>query len=143
MSGPNRTIHVAIGPRAIIQKLASADQIAGPARPANAISPLIDIHEEPEGLVLEADLPGASAETLSVQLEDNVLSLRAQTGRNIPEGCSPIHEEYPAGEYQRSFIIGDDVDRDRISAELKDGVLRLTLPKAERARTRKIEIKSS
>ncbi len=53
-----------------------------------------------------------------------------------------IHEEYRVGDFQRSFILSDEVDRERITAELKEGVLRLFLPKAERARTRRIEIKS-
>ena len=53
-----------------------------------------------------------------------------------------VHEEYRLGDYHRSFILSDEVDRERITAELKNGVLRLFLPKAERARTRRIEIKS-
>lgn len=105
-------------------------------------TPLIDIHEGPEGLVLEADLPGVSEESVEIQLEDNVLSFQAQVNPPVPEGARPLHEEFRVATYHRSFILSDEVDRDRISAELKNGVLRLTLPKAERARTRRIEIKS-
>ena len=54
-----------------------------------------------------------------------------------------LHEEYRPADFYRSFILSDEVERERISAELKNGVLRLTLPKAERAKTRRIEIKSS
>jgi HSP20 family molecular chaperone IbpA len=53
-----------------------------------------------------------------------------------------LHEEYRVGDYQRSFILGDEVDREKIKAELTHGVLRLFLPKADRLRTRRIEIKS-
>jgi HSP20 family protein len=105
-------------------------------------TPPIDIHEGPEGLTLEADLPGATENNLFIQLEDNVLSLHARIESPAPEGARLIHEEYPVGDYCRSFILSDEVDRDRITAELKNGVLRLVLPKADRARTRKIEIRS-
>jgi|ERR1700722_18274850 HSP20 family molecular chaperone IbpA len=107
-----------------------------------AYIPPIDIHEGPDGLTLEADLPGATEGNLHIQLEDNVLDLYAKIDSPAPEGARLIHEEYRLGDYHRSFILSDDVDRERISAELKNGVLRLILPKGERARTRRIEIKS-
>jgi HSP20 family protein len=107
-----------------------------------AYTPPIDIHEEPDGLTLEADLPGATERNLQIQLEDNVLSLYARIDSPVPEGARLVHEEYGLGDYHRSFILSDEVDRDRITAELKNGVLRLFLPKAERARTRRIEIKA-
>jgi HSP20 family molecular chaperone IbpA len=89
-----------------------------------------------------ADLPGATEESLQIQLEDNVLSLYAKVDSPAPEGARLLHEEYRLGVYRRSFILSDEVDRERIAAELKNGVLTLFLPKAERARTRRIEIKS-
>jgi len=92
--------------------------------------------------VLEADLPGADEQTLNIQVEDNVLSLRARIEPDLPEGARTIHQEYRPGEFYRSFILSDEVDRARIAAELKNGVLRLILPKAERAKARRIEIKS-
>jgi HSP20 family molecular chaperone IbpA len=106
-------------------------------------TPPIDIHEGPEGLTLEADLPGATEQNLHIQLEDNVLNLYARIDSPAPEGAQLVHEEYRVGDYHRSFILSDEVDRDRITAELNNGILRLILPKAERARTRRIEIKSS
>jgi len=106
-------------------------------------TPPIDIHEGPEGLVLEADLPGVSLNQLSIQLEDNVLSLHAKVAALAPEDARVLHEEHRPGDYYRSFILSDEVERSKISAELKNGVLKLTLPKAERAKTRRIEIKTS
>ncbi len=108
----------------------------------HAFTPPIDIHEAGDGLILEADLPGAVGPNLEVQLQDNVLSLYARIDSPVPEGGRLLHEEYRLGDYQRSFILGDEVDRDRITAELTNGVLRLFLPKADRLRTRRIEIKS-
>jgi HSP20 family protein len=107
-----------------------------------ANTPLIDIHEGPEGLILEADLPGATEDNLSIQLEDNVLALHARVPSPFPEGARVLHEEYRVSDFYRSFILSDEVERSRITAELRNGVLRLMLPKAERARTRRIEIKS-
>ena len=77
-----------------------------------------------------------------MQLEDNVLNLHARIAPHMPADARLIHEEFRPGDYHRSFILSDEVDRERITAELKNGVLRVLLPKAERARTRRIEIKS-
>jgi len=143
MNAPNRTIRVAIAPLSTASAPHQATPPPSSATVPQAIPPLIDIHEGPEGLVLEADLPGASPDSLTVQLEDNVLTLQAQGQPRQDSHLRMIHEEYRAGDYQRSFILSDDVDRDRISAELKNGVLRLTLPRMDRAKSRRIEIKSS
>ena len=105
--------------------------------------PLIDIHEGPEGLVLEADLPGVKREDVVIQLDHNVLTLLAKSTLSYPEGSRLLHEEFPSVGYLRSFILSDEVDRDAITAEMNRGVLRLTLPKAARAKPRRIEIKSS
>ena len=93
-------------------------------------------------MTLEADLPGATEANLFVQLEDNVLSLHARIEPPAPEGARMLHEEYRVGDYYRSFILSDEVDRERITAEYRNGVLRLVLPKADRARARRIEIRS-
>lgn len=116
---------------------AESEQPSGPA-----FAPPVDIHDSPEGLTLEADLPGATEDVMLVQLEDNVLSLSARIGSPAPEGARLIHQEFHVGEYQRSFILSDEVDRDRITAKLKNGVLKVFLPRADRAKARRIEIKS-
>ena len=105
-------------------------------------TPLIDIHEGPDGLVLEADLPGATEEGVVIQLEDNVLTLHAQVPSPAPEGARMLHEEYRVGRLPPLVHPERRGRRGRISAELKNGVLRLLLPKAEHAKTRRIEIKS-
>lgn len=120
-------------------------QTSPPANPTRLLAqtPLIDIHEGPDGLVLEADLPGVAQENVAIQLEDNVLTLTAKVGPAVHGEARVLHEEYRQSDFHRSFILSDEVDRERITADLKNGVLRLTLPKAERAKTRRIEIKSS
>jgi HSP20 family molecular chaperone IbpA len=141
MNGSNPSIRVTIGPH---RSQSGAPQPRQEDRPEQlpAFTPPIDIHESPEGLTLEADLPGANESQMFIQLEDNVLSLHARIDSPAPEDARLIHEEYRVGDYQRSFILSDEVDRERITAELKHGVLRLFLPKSDRARTRRIEIRS-
>ena len=121
----------------------------GPAGPepdgmaSACLTPPIDIYEGPDGLVLEADLPGVPDDQLTIQLEDNVLNLRGRVSPMPHDGARVLHEEYRPGDFARSFILSDEVDRSKITASLKNGVLRVTLPKAERARTRRIEIRTS
>src|SRR4051812_39404779 len=83
-------------------------------------TPLIDIHEGADGLVLEADLPGADENNLKIELEDNVLSLFARVSSPVPEGARVLHEEYRVGDFVRSFILSDEVERGKITAELKN-----------------------
>jgi HSP20 family molecular chaperone IbpA len=142
MSADNRAIPVAVGRPAAGNgpQVGAEHEEMNETRPYH--TPLIDIHEGPDGLVLEADLPGVRDSDVSIQLEDNVLVLHAKVPSPAPEGARALHEEYRVGDYFRSFILSDEVERGRISAELRNGVLRLNLPKAERAKTRRIEIKS-
>lgn len=139
MSADDRSIRVPVGR----SQAGEAGSGAGAPEPLEGLTPLIDIHEGPEGLVLEADLPGVAEEALTVQLEDNVLSLHARVALPPVAGGRVLHEEFRAGEYVRSFILSDEVDRSRITAALRNGVLRIVLPKAERTRTRRIEVTSS
>jgi HSP20 family protein len=142
MNQEHRSISVPIG-RGAANGDDSADHLSHQGPSPLFHTPPIDIHEGPEGLVLEADLPGVSEGQLSIQLEDNVLSLHAKVDAPAPNDARVVHEEYRPGDFYRSFILSDEVERSKISAELKNGVLKLTLPKAERAKTRRIEIKTS
>jgi HSP20 family molecular chaperone IbpA len=141
MNATSPSIRVSVGSQPGQPSVQAAPQEAE-QEPRKAVTPPIDIHEGPEGLTLEADLPGASEHQLVIQLEDNVLSMHARVDSPVAEGARLLHQEYHVGDYYRSFILSDEVDRERITAELKNGVLRLVLPRAERARTRRIEIRS-
>jgi len=103
-------------------------------------TPPIDIFETPEGLVLRADLPGVAPDSLELQVQDNKLSLFGRVSEPATSGAKLLHQEYHVGDFVRSFILSDDVDHDRISAKLADGVLELTLPRAKKAEPRKIEV---
>src|SRR4051812_4739413 len=143
MSLGHEAIRVAIGRPAAQEASQAPSGTEEPQSPLQRmITPLIDIHEGPEGLILEADLPGATENQVSIQLEDNVLVLHGKVASPLSEGVRVLHQEYHVGDFYRSFILSDEVERSRITAELRNGVLRLLLPKAERAKTRRIEIKS-
>jgi HSP20 family protein len=113
-----------------------------PAPPESVYTPPLDIHETAEGLVLEADLPGVTSEQLAVRVEDNVLHIYGKVVWPVPEAARLTYEEVRPGDFYRSFILSDEVDTDKISADFTQGVLRLTLPKAAKARPRKIEIRT-
>lgn len=111
-----------------------------PAHERMLFTPPIDIYETEEGLVLLADLPGVTSQSLELQVQDNKLTLFGRVEPYVPEGVQAAHEEYGVGDFLRSFILSDEVDHERISAKLNNGVLRVVLPKAARAEPRKISI---
>jgi len=104
--------------------------------------PPTDIYEKEDGLVLVADMPGVDENSVSVTLEDDVLTISGHVDEQKLEGYEPVYREYRVGDYERAFVLSEDVDRERIEATIKNGVLRLFLPKSETARPRKIAVKS-
>jgi HSP20 family protein len=112
----------------------------GPAAERYLFTPPIDIHESDEGLVLHADLPGVALETLELQVQDNKLTLFGRVQPQLPPAARVLHQEYEVGDFLRSFILSDEVDHERISATLNNGVLRVLLPKAHRAEPRRIQV---
>jgi HSP20 family molecular chaperone IbpA len=113
---------------------------AGSDTPRLLFNPPIDIYETAEGLVLYADLPGVTADDLELQVQDNRLTLYGRVQRREREDAVPLYQEYQVGDFLRSFILSDEVDHERIHARLTNGVLRVELPKAPRAKPRRIEI---
>jgi HSP20 family molecular chaperone IbpA len=103
-------------------------------------TPRVDIHEGDQGLTLEADLPGVLPENLEIEIDDNVLRIVGRVVDHSPPGSRPVYEEYTTGTFARSFILSDEIDRDHVSAALSEGVLRLELPKAKRARPHRIQV---
>lgn len=104
-------------------------------------SPRIDIWEADDELMLYADMPGVSAENLDIQFENRELRIH---GKVCPrhEGINFLYGEYGIGDFHRTFAIGESIDSEKISAELKDGVLTLHLPKTEAVKPRRIEVKT-
>jgi HSP20 family protein len=101
--------------------------------------PAVDIYETEEALTLKADLPGVQPEELQTDLRENLLTITAKV-RSMESKWRPVYQEYTVGHYVRQFRVGQQIDQSKISAQLKDGVLTLTLPKADHARPRRIEV---
>jgi HSP20 family molecular chaperone IbpA len=103
-------------------------------------TPPIDIYESDEGLVLIADLPGVSVKTLELQVQNNKLTLLGRVTNPGPSNARLLHKEYDEGDFLRSFILSEDVDHERITARLNDGVLEVVLPRASKTTPRRIEV---
>ena len=112
-------------------------------KPGPVFTPAVDIFETDNALILLADLPGVKAKDLTIDLKEGVLALSTQTEVQEAAGEMVILGEYQTGNYYRKFNLSDVIDQSRIEANLKDGVLRLTLPKVEAAAPRKIEVKAT
>ena len=111
-----------------------------PAQERFLFSPPIDIFETDEGLVLHADLPGVSIKTLELQVQDNKLTLFGRVHPVVPPEARTLHQEYGVGDFLRSFILSDEVDYERITATMNNGVLKVVLPKAPQPKPRRIEV---
>lgn len=101
--------------------------------------PRTDIYQSGEDVILELDMPGVSREKVNVQVENNILTLTGKL-EQAPSQWSLIHCETVQRDYERAFELGPDVDLDRITATMNDGVLKVTLPKVQSAKARKIEV---
>jgi HSP20 family protein len=111
-------------------------------RPGLVFTPNVDIFETDHEITLLADMPGVSADNLTIDLRENILTL---TGEVAPfEGANEVDIliEYEIGKYYRQFNLSSLIDQSKIDAKLNDGVLRLLLPKVEEVKPRKIEIKT-
>jgi HSP20 family molecular chaperone IbpA len=104
--------------------------------------PKVDIIETGDTMVMYADIPGADEKTIDVTLEKSVLTIRGSIAPQEFEGRSIAYAEYDVGDYERSFTVSDGVDRDRIEAVVKNGVLKLVLHKVPQVETKKIAVRT-
>lgn len=104
--------------------------------------PKTDIYETKDAIVLIADMPGVDEKSVDITLEKNVLTINGTVEPESYKDHSIAYYEYDSGDYQRAFTISDEVDRERIEASVRQGVLRVILPKAEPAKAKKISIKA-
>ena len=111
-------------------------------RPGIVFRPDADIVERPGEFLVTADLPGVDDQHVDVRLENGLLSIRADLAVKPEPEWQSIYDEYRVGSYYREFTLSDRVDVNEIKASMKDGVLELRLPKAERHRPRSIEVKA-
>lgn len=106
----------------------------------NYLSPAVDIFETDEALTLVADMPGAESENLRIGVDKGILTIEAAINKTV--GGTETYTEFDVPGYHRQFRLSEQIDASRASAELRDGVLRLNLPKSEAAKPRKIAVKT-
>src|SRR5690348_5454218 len=109
--------------------------------PARMYVPTADIYESEEALMVILEMPGVKKENVDVRVEEGTLKVEGRLDLTKYEVLVPLYTEYNIGHYTRSFSLSNKIDQAKISADLKDGVLSLTLPKAEEAKPRTIKVR--
>jgi HSP20 family protein len=108
--------------------------------PGRVFVAVADIFETDQALTVVLEMPGVNKDSVNVRVENDVLSVEGRVDFSNYAGLQPVYTEYNVGNYARSFQLSSKIEQDAISAELKDGVMTLVLPKAEKARARKITV---
>jgi HSP20 family protein len=111
-------------------------------RPGLVFTPMVDIFESEQDITVFADMPGVSSDGVSIDLQNNELKITGEVEDQGGERERFLLREYNTGRFHRHFTISDRIDQSKITASMKDGVLRLVLPKAEKAKPKKIEVKA-
>jgi len=109
-------------------------------RATRVFTPTVDIIEHKNDIVVLADMPGVDDKSVDITLEKELLTIYGRVEPEVPEKHRLAISEYGVGDYKRTFTITNEIDRDHIQASVKDGVLKLVLPKSESAKTRKIPV---
>ena len=106
--------------------------------------PAVDIFEDKDAVKIMAELPGVKPEDVKLSLENNLLTIRGEKKQEAEERNERVHRyERSYGSFERAFVLPSTVDGEKISAEYRDGVLTVTVPKAERARPREIPVRAA
>ena len=103
-------------------------------------APRVDILETEDAIVVLADMPGVDESGVDITMERNVLTLKGTVNCSKPEGFKSAHSEYGVGDYERVFTLPNEIDRDNVQATIKQGVLRLTLPKSKSSLQKKVAV---
>lgn len=106
-----------------------------------AMLPPVDVIEDAAGITLYADLPGVPKDKLDIHVDTEALSIEGEVVLPAPAGMEASHVEVELPRYRRTFTLGKELDREKIQAEFNNGVLKLSIPKVERAKPRKIEVR--
>ena len=120
---------------------AQARQPQPGGREQPAMTPRVDVLEDGTGITLLADLPGVSRDALEIHVEGDSLTIEGQVGPATPEAMEATYAEVRVPRFRRMFTLSRELDGSRIEAQLKDGVLRLRIPKQEHAQPRRVQVK--
>lgn len=122
---------------------APAKQGAAGSTPETFVVPPVDVYENESAITLLADLPGVPKDQLNLRVDGETLVIEATaTGSSAPQDMELVYGELQCASYRRQFTLSRELDASRIEAQLRDGVLRLTIPKAEEARPRRIQVQA-
>jgi HSP20 family protein len=124
-----------------VQKKRELDQKQETTIPARVFVPTADIYESQDALTVILEMPGVDKNNVDVRVEEGMLNVEGRLDLSKYQGLVPLYTEYNIGHYARSFRLSSKIDQSKIAADLKDGVLSLTLPKAEEAKPRTIQVK--
>ena len=122
----------------------SARSAARPAQPDQSVptvSPHVNVIEDAQGILLYADLPGVPKDKLNVHVESGTLTIEGDVDLGLPADIEWKHLELNRAHYRRQFTLSKELDSDNVEAEFKQGVLTLRIPKAEKAKPRKVRVK--
>jgi len=112
------------------------------AQSAPALMPRVDVVEDDTGITILADLPGVPKDRLALRVEGDTLQIEGDITSDTPEGMEAVYAEVQVRRYRRAFTLSRELDTEKISADLRDGVLTLRVPKAEHAQPRRIEVRA-
>jgi HSP20 family molecular chaperone IbpA len=110
---------------------------------AYVLQPPVNIFEDADGIILEADMPGVSKDRLKLLVDQDSLLVEGDVRVDVPEGMQALYADVPSTSYRRSFALSGELDVERIDATLKDGVLTLRIPKRAEVRPRRIEVRTA
>ena len=108
--------------------------------PTRVFLPTTDIYETDQGLTVSMEMPGVAKSNVDINIDDGVLTIEGRIDFSKYQGLRPVYSEYNIGNCRRSFSLPGSINQEHIKAEMKDGVLTLTLPKAEKAKPRQVPI---
>jgi HSP20 family protein len=123
-----------------VQRKRELDKKEESTIPVRVFVPTADIYETQDALKVVLEMPGVEKGNVAVHVEDGVLNVEGRLDLTKYRGLQPLYTEYNIGHYSRSFRLSNKIKQDKIGAELKEGILSLTLPKVEEAKPRTIQV---
>lgn len=111
-----------------------------PTRTGPVFIPSVDIFENENEITVQAEMPGVDSNNVDIDLRENTLTIYGRIERQEDKKEVPVYREFNWGDYFRQFTLSDIIDQGKIKAKMDQGVLRLTLPKAEKVKPRKIQV---
>ena len=126
-----------VQPKRELEKVEKREE---PTIRARIFSPTADIYETEDALTVHLEMPGVEKANVDIRVEGDVLNVEGRIDLSKYQDLQPLYTEYNIGHYSRSFRLSNKIDQNKIGAELKDGILSLTLPKVEEAKPRKVQL---